>query len=262
MADTQLSAIWRSKPLLLTMVFTRCAGVCSPFLHSLKSAVSEAGGLGADYRVLVLSFDPKDTVADMKMMAESLGVKSNPDWIFGVASPSDIRKVSAATGFWFQWDRPLEQYDHPAVVVAIDRGRVVRMLAGATVPPASLSEIVQELRGKFVASYVLPGKVAFRCFEYDPNSGRYALDWGVILLLLPGTLAMLATGCVFFSASRPRRDTLISADGLPVSYHPTNLWGTVSPAAATSKPQADSQAGFGMQVSTSIGSAGTSLEER
>jgi hypothetical protein len=108
------------------------------------------------------------------MMADTLGVKSDPNWIFGVASASDIRRLAAASGFWFQWDPSIQQYDHPSVVVAIDRGRVLRMLGGANVPDASLREVVQELRGKFVASYALTGKVAFRCFEYDPNSGRYS----------------------------------------------------------------------------------------
>jgi hypothetical protein len=92
----------------------------------------------------------------------------------------------------------VQQYDHPAVVVAIEQGRVVRMLAGATVPVAKLSEVIQELRGKFVPSYSLPGKVAFRCFEYDPNSGHYTLDWGLLLMILPGTAAILATAWIFF----------------------------------------------------------------
>ena len=197
-SEIRLSKIWRDKPVLLTMVFTRCAGVCSPFLHSFKSAASAAGGLGTDYRVLVLSFDPKDSIADMNGMADDLGLKSNSAWIFGIASPSDIRRLAEATGIWFRWDESAQQYDHPAVVVAIERGRVVRMLAGATVPPARLSEVIQELRGKFVASYALPGKVAFRCFEYDPNSGHYTLDWGLLLMILPGTFAILATVWIFF----------------------------------------------------------------
>ena len=193
-----LSAMWREKPVLLTMIFSRCARVCSPFLRSLNSAVSDAGGLGVDYRVVVLSFDPQDTLADMQGMAIELGLKLNPEWVFGIASQSDIRRIAAAIGFWFQWDSSRQQFDHPSLVVAIDRGQMVRMLAGASVPSASLREVVQELRGKFVASYALAGKVAFRCFEYDPNSGRYSLDWGLALMLLPGTCAILATTWVFF----------------------------------------------------------------
>lgn len=192
------------------MIFSRCARACSPFLRSLKSAVIDAGGLGFDYRVVVLSFDPRDTVADMESMAGELGLTSNPDWLFGVASPSDIRRLAASTGFWFQWDPASRQFDHPSLVVAIDRGQLVRMLAGANVPSASLREVVQELRGKFVASYALAGKVAFRCFEYDPNSGRYALDWGLALMLVPGTCAILATAWVFFllPASRRKRNRI------------------------------------------------------
>jgi protein SCO1/2 len=203
----QLSKLWQDKPVLLTMVFRHCAGICWPFLHSFKSAAQAAGGEGIDYRVLVLSFDPKDSIADMDDMAEGLGLKSNSAWIFGIASPSDIRRLALATGNWFRWDQSVQQYDHPAVVVAIEQGRVVRMLAGATVPPERLSEVIQELRGKFVASYALPGKVAFRCFNYDPASGRYTLDWGLLLLILPGTLAILATAWIFFLLPARRRMT-------------------------------------------------------
>ena len=207
-AVTRLSTLWQSKPVLLTMIFTRCAGVCSPFLRSLKSAASDAHGLGHDYRITVLSFDPQDTAADMDMMADSIGVKSDPNWIFGVASDTDIRRLAAAGGFWFQWDPSIRQYDHPSVVVAIDRGRVLRMLVGANVPDASLREVVQELHGKFVASYALTGKVAFRCFEYDPNSGRYSFDWGILFMLLPATFAMLAVYWAFFliPGGRPKQN--------------------------------------------------------
>jgi len=217
-SQTSLAAFWQQKPVLLTMIFTRCAGVCSPFLHSLRSATSDAGGLGNDYRVLVLSFDPKDTISDMQIMADSIGVKSDPGWTFGITSPADIRRLAAASGFWFQWDSSIQQYDHPSLVVAIDRGRVIRMLAGATVPATSLREVVQELRGKFVASYAMAGKVAFRCFEYDPQSGRYSLDWGVLLMLLPATGSILATMWAFFFSSQwrpPARVILHDGGALP-----------------------------------------------
>jgi cytochrome oxidase Cu insertion factor (SCO1/SenC/PrrC family) len=197
-APTRLSAIWRNEPILLTLIFTRCGGVCSPFLHSLKTAAAEAGGLGKDYRIVVLSFDPKDTGADMASLADDLGVNTKAGWIFGVARPAEIRSLATASGFWFAWDPRLQQYNHPSLVVAIDQGRLVRMLAGANVPNASLREVVQELRGKFVASYALTGKVAFRCFEYDPKSGRYSLDWGLMLMLLPAAFATLALFWAFY----------------------------------------------------------------
>ena len=197
---TRLSALWQDKPVLLAMVFSRCVGVCSPFLRSLKSAVVDAGGAGSAYRVVVLSFDQADTAADLEAMAEDAGIAPNSGWVFGIAPPSDIRRLAEATGFWFRWEPSTEQYDHPSMVVAIDRGRVMRMLVGATVSGTQVSEIVQEFGGKFVPAYALPGKLAFRCFEYDPSSGRYALDWGLLLLMLPGGFAVAATVFVFYGA--------------------------------------------------------------
>jgi protein SCO1/2 len=199
---TELSALWRDKPVLLAMVFTRCAGICVPFLRSLQSAASEAGGAGKDYRIAILSFDPADTAADLDAVRENLGIASNGGWIFGVATPADIRRLAEGVGFWFRWDKRAGQYDHPSMVVAVDRGRVLRMLVGATVSGTQLSEVVQEFRGKFVPSYALPGRIAFRCFEYDPASGRYSLEWGLLLLLLPGTFAIVATALVFSGARR------------------------------------------------------------
>jgi protein SCO1/2 len=200
-ATTRLSALWEDRPMLLVMVFSRCSGTCSPFLRSLRSAVSDAGGAGSAYRIVVLSFDQADTAADVEAMGEDAGIRSNTGWVFGIAPPSDIRRLAAATGFWFRWDQRAEQYDHPSMVVAIDRGRVLRMLVGASVSGTQLSEIVQEFEGKFVPAYALPGQLAFRCFEYDPTSGRYSLDWGLLLLVLPGGFAVAATTSVFYSAS-------------------------------------------------------------
>lgn len=77
------------------------------------------------------------------------------------------------------------------------------MLAGAEVPSASLREVAQELRGKFVSSYLLAGKVTFRCFEYDPTGGRYRLDWDVFLMLFPATCALLSVAWAF--SPLPRR---------------------------------------------------------
>ena len=204
---TRLSTIWQNKPVLLTMIFTRCTGVCSAFLRSLKAAAADAGGLGRDYRIVVLSFDPNDTAVDMGSLADSLGVSRDPGWIFGVAPAPDVRRLATASGFWFEWDPSVQQYDHLSLVVAVDRGRVIRMVAGANVPNASLREVVQELRGKFVASYALTGKVAFRCFEYDPKSGRYSLDWGLMLMLLPAAFAMLVVFWAFFLIPKQPKTT-------------------------------------------------------
>src|SRR5207245_1989484 len=44
--ESPLSKAWAERPILLALVFTRCAGVCSPFLSSLSSAEASVGGSG------------------------------------------------------------------------------------------------------------------------------------------------------------------------------------------------------------------------
>jgi protein SCO1/2 len=200
--DLRLSGFWRDKPVLLTMIFARCAGVCSPFLSSLKSAADSVGGLGRDYRVVVLSFDPQDTRADMAALARHLALQNDGGWVFATSEPTEIRRVADAMGFWFRWDEGRHQFDHPAMLAGVRNGQILRLLVGGTVSPVRLGEVIDELRGGFVKAYPLPGKVMFRCFQYDPATQRYRPDWGFLLLFLPGSVALFGTFWVFRTARR------------------------------------------------------------
>src|SRR5262249_29244993 len=60
------------RPMLLALVFTRCTGVCSPFVASWRSADAWVRESGRVHRV-VLSFDPRDTVTDMAEFARHFG---------------------------------------------------------------------------------------------------------------------------------------------------------------------------------------------
>jgi protein SCO1/2 len=193
-----LSDLWQRRPLLLVMVFASCAEICPPFLNSLDQAVDKVGGAGERYDVVVLSFAARDTFEDMERLARMHGLESAPGWTFGVTSPAEAQRLARSIGVWTRWDPGRRQVDHPAVLAAIDRGRVVRLLVGATVPPRRLREVVWELRHDFVPTYPLPSeKVLFRCFGYDPETGRLSLEWGILLLLVPGLFMVVCTAWIF-----------------------------------------------------------------
>jgi protein SCO1/2 len=213
----RLSELWRERPILLTLVFTRCAGVCSPLLRSLKAAAEAVGGIGREYGVVVLSFDPRDTPSDMAELAEHLGVSGDRAWTFGVASVEDLVRLVRATGFWFEWEEASRQYDHPAMVIGIREGRIVRFLIGGAVSPVRLQEVVREMRGEFVRAYPLPRRdVLFRCFQYDPASGQWRPDWGFLLLLIPGMATIVSTVWIFRGGRAHRRARALG-DREPVS---------------------------------------------
>jgi len=202
-----LSQLWCEKPVLVTLVFSRCAGVCSPFLRSLGEATLRIGGAGEDYYVVVLSFDPEDTAEDMQAMATTLQLHNRPGWIFGVGPPEEIQRLARASGFWFRSVNDTGQYDHPAMLMGIRQGRLVRLLVGATVEPALLRLVVHELQGEMVPSYPLPDpRVPFRCFGYDPATGRSRLDWGALVLLSPSLLTVMTVAGVFTMVRRDRKE--------------------------------------------------------
>ena len=211
----ELSALSRSKPLVLGFVFTRCAGVCSPFLRSWRAAdiallrPAPSPSSASSFHRLVVSFDSRDSVADMRTLAEHVGAANDPDWTFAIATPEDVRKLAEATGFWYEWDEARQQFDHPAMLAGIRNGRLVRLLVGGSVTPVRLSELVREVSGEFVASYPLPGRVRFRCVQFDAATGRVTLDWGFALLLIP-VAATTVTTLLMFGATR--RSLLLPGD--------------------------------------------------
>jgi cytochrome oxidase Cu insertion factor (SCO1/SenC/PrrC family) len=204
-ARIPLWSVGNGRPLVLGFVFTRCAGVCSPFLRSWRSADRSVSQPAAIHR-LVISFDPRDSVDDMRALAGHVGASNDPDWTFAIAAPDDVRRLAEATGFWYEWDAARQQFDHPAVLAGIRDRRLVRLLAGGSISSGRLDDLVREVSGEFVASYPLPGRVRFRCVQFDPATGRITLDWGFALLLVPMAVTAVTTLVMFRAGARRPAD--------------------------------------------------------
>lgn len=198
----QLAELWRDRPLLLTFYYRRCPGICTPFLEWVRDAVRDVGGLGSDYRVLAVTFDDAETVADLRAQARALGLLAAPDWSFAVAAKADVARLAAELDYGYRLDPLTQQYDHNSLLVGIDRGRVVRALLGTPNGTQRLRELVWELRGSFVSIYRLPGRTLLRCLSFDPLSGRPRLDWGLLLLILPAVCAIALALATFGGATR------------------------------------------------------------
>nr|BCX00199.1 MAG: hypothetical protein KatS3mg041_0245 [Bacteroidota bacterium] len=187
-----LSSLWQERPLLITFAYTRCGGICRPFLGRLHKALEAIGGAGKAYTVVVLSMDPLDSPRSMYQLGQQIQRAHRPGWIWGIlAREADIPRLLRGVGYWTRWDSTLQQYDHPSAVIAVSgNGRLVRILVGNEVRSGPLADVVRELRGLWVRAYPLPDStVAFRCFQYDPDQG-WRPDWGLMLLLLPGLLGL------------------------------------------------------------------------
>ncbi len=196
---TSLSKIWQDKPIILTLIFSRCAGICFPLVSSLKYCVEKIDNdRKFDFYTVVLSFDTADTPEDMAVLKEGYGLSSNKNWIFGVfANSTQIEKFSEEIGFWYKWIDSTGQFDHPGMVVGIRQGKVVRILVGGNINLVKLREVVQEIKGEFVPFYGVQKNVAFRCINYDPETGKIKIGIGTMIIFTPPVLTFVLTFVIF-----------------------------------------------------------------
>ncbi len=209
---TSLSQIWQEKPIILTLIFSRCAGICSPLISSLKFSIDKIAGSESkyDFYVLILSFDPRDTPQDMKIFKENFELKNSSDWIFGVFSERNkIEEFAKEIGFWYKWVDSTGQYDHPGMIIGIRQGKVVRILVGSDVTLVKLRELLTEIRGEFIPFYSIQKNVAFRCLNYDPETGKVKVGTGTIIMIIPAILTFFITFAIF-GIARINRNFLLT----------------------------------------------------
>jgi cytochrome oxidase Cu insertion factor (SCO1/SenC/PrrC family) len=86
----QLSEFWEARPMLLVFVFSRCAGICSPLLQSLRKTSASVGGVGDAYQIVVLSFDTRDTPEQLLKRFRSVlqTCPRNLGWHYGTVAPN------------------------------------------------------------------------------------------------------------------------------------------------------------------------------
>lgn len=184
-----LHELYSGKPLLLALVFTRCSGVCNPFLLKLKENL-QFRTKDNSFNVLVLSFDPRDSIEDMNLLAQRFDVENNKQWIFAVTD--SITKLNQSISFYPVWDSIRNQYDHDALLVGINsEGYITKKLIGIR-QGHDMDLLIASVNNIFSPTYRLPNKnLLFSCFNYDPKTGKNKLGLGLLFIALPAVLTVL-----------------------------------------------------------------------
>lgn len=184
-----MAQLYSKKPILLAFIYTRCSGICNPFLVQLKENLQFKTDTG-NFMVLVLSFDPRDNHQDMMQLAQWLNLENNKQWLF--ATTSDIDKLNQSVGFKPSWDSIRSQYDHDALLVGINNeGYITKKLIGIR-NKADIELMISSVNDVFSPSYRLPGKNhLFSCFNYNPKTGKNTPGLGLLILALPAIISLL-----------------------------------------------------------------------
>jgi protein SCO1/2 len=178
------------KPTILTLVYYRCPGICSPLLSGLVDVLERLDlQPGVDYEVLTISFDPSETpdLARRKRI-NHLNAFHEPfpreAWTWMTGDSASIAALTDAVGFRYQ--RAGKDFTHPGLLTILSpEGKIARYLHGITFLPFDVKLAVMEAAEGRVGPTI--NRVLLYCFSYDPDGQRYVFS----ILKVSGTLIMV-----------------------------------------------------------------------
>lgn len=160
------------RPVLLIMTYVRCQMLCSLVLRGAVDAVRALPlELGRDFRVVMVSIDPTESVASAvarrRDILRMLG-RDEGDWSYLIGTERPIRALAEAVGFGYTLDERTDQFAHPAVIIVLaPDGTIARYLHGVRFEPTELAATLRAAaRGDvFVRSLA---ETVLSCFRFDP----------------------------------------------------------------------------------------------
>lgn len=110
----------RGHPVVLAMIFTRCAGICPATVADMSRLRADLpAGLRARSRFVLASFDSAgDTPAVLRAYRARMGL-NDPGWILLRAGPEAVRDLAAALGVSYT-ERGRGQFVHSSQVTVLD----------------------------------------------------------------------------------------------------------------------------------------------
>jgi len=201
----------RGRPALVSFVYTSCSQVCPTTTRFLARAVAEADrtlGPGR-FAVATIGFNyPYDTPEAMRAFAKAQGIDRR-DWHFLSPEAGTVEAVTRELGF--SYAASAGGFDHLTQVTVLDaQGRVVAQVYGEDFEvPMLVGPLKALLTGSPLPEITLENvveRVRLLCTVYDPRTGRYRLDYRILLEIFTGSTIVLAVlGFLFREWLRNRR---------------------------------------------------------
>ncbi|MEO0163568.1 MAG: SCO family protein [candidate division WOR-3 bacterium] len=187
------------RPVLIVPMYYDCPVVCSTVLLKTYEALTKIKDLkpGRDYRVLVYSFNHRNTVKDASEKFKTYEFFFKDAAIFSVGDSLNILKLSQKLGYKYKMLKN-GLYSHPVAIftltpdgktsgVIYDLGEINPMDVRLSLLEASKGNIGEN---KLVNQFLL------YCFEYDSANKRYeVVVWRLVKLV--GVLSILMILAVY-----------------------------------------------------------------
>ena len=161
-----------------------CRTLCGPILDFTTAALQQSQlQPGADYRLVVIGLDAKDTLADARGMKASRLDHDGPiarAAVFLTGTTEVIARATSALGYHFAYDHEHDQYAHPAAAFVLTKaGKVTRVLSGIGLNGTDLRLALVDAGEGHVGT--LTDRFRLLCYGFDPARGIYTARIGRLL---------------------------------------------------------------------------------
>ncbi|MFZ5524571.1 MAG: SCO family protein [Pseudomonadota bacterium] len=196
---------YRGKPLVISMIYTRCPFVCATTTRNLSALKLSRDALGPDsFAVLTIGFDTEnDTPKAMDDFAQRMDVKL-PNWEFVSADPKTIKKLSKDLGFVF-FPSPEGGFEHITQTTFVDgQGKVNLQIYGEEFENRTLLQPLRDMIYNVKSTDPIYNfdtaesgfagiakSIKLFCTVYDSKTGKYTVDYSFFYGIGMGILMSL-----------------------------------------------------------------------
>jgi len=192
-----------NKPTVLSLVYFRCPGICSPLMDGLADVIERSDlKIGEDYQVLTVSFDPGETTdlaarKHVNYLQRLTKEGAKKGWTFFTADSAVISQLTKITGF--KYKKTGNDFVHAAALIVLSPERkITRYLNGIYFQPFEFKmALVEASRGQAGPTV---NRILQFCYAYDPEGKQYVLNITRVSGIL---ISVIALAIFLWLAVRP-----------------------------------------------------------
>lgn len=220
-----------TKPVVLVLIYYRCATMCIAALETLESSLHEIEfNAGREFDVVAVSIDPRETPA-LAMTTKQQYVQrygrpgTDRGWHFLTGNRSAIRSLAQASGFGYAFNTATGEYAHPnGILVLTPQGRISRFFSEFDYPSQDLRLSLIEASAGSLGTPL--DKVLLLGLSSNPATGKYEVNITKVVGLATSLLSVFL--CLFLVMARRRRNEAQAEVSTPRPEHEREMKGATS----------------------------------
>ena len=148
---------------------------------------------------------------------KDLGMPAARDgWHFLTGTKENTTALAKVLGVKYIWEEKNGQFIHPdGIVMATPDGHVSRYFMRLDYNPRDMRYSIIEASKDKVGTII--DQIALSCFHYNPSTGKYTLQFMLVLRLLGGAFVLGSVAAIAFALMRERRGAKAGAAATAVN---------------------------------------------